>query len=84
MDICAEELHSSVPAKVAVNADIGVFIRQLIEELTSQVWAVRLTGPWWGQLNSKCNENKAVVMVSCSIIYKMTLYSTEHYVDYEW
>jgi len=62
VDICAEELHSSVPAKVAVHADIGVFVRQLIQELTLQVWAVRLINPWWGQLNSKCNENKAVVM----------------------
>jgi 2-hydroxyacyl-CoA lyase 1 len=62
VDICAEELHNSVPAKVAVQADIGVFIRQLIEELSSQVWALRVTNPWWGQLNSKSNENKAVVM----------------------
>ena len=83
MDLCAEELHNSVPAKVAVHADIGVFIRQLIDELSSQAWALRLTSPWWGQLNSKSNENKAVVMVSCSMVY-MTLYSTEYYVDYEW
>lgn len=69
MDICAEELHNSVPAKVAVQADIGVFIRQLIQELSSRVWHVRLTSPWWGQLNSKSDENKAVVMVSCSMVY---------------
>lgn len=62
VDICAEELHNSVPAKVAVQADIGVFIRQLIEEISSQAWAFRVTNPWWGQLNSKSNENKAAVM----------------------
>lgn len=69
MDICAEELHNSVPAKVAVQADIGVFIRQLIQELGSQAWALPVTKPWWGQLNSKGIENKAVVMVSCSMVY---------------
>jgi 2-hydroxyacyl-CoA lyase 1 len=69
VDICAEELHNSVPAKVAVQADIGVFVRQLIQELSSQVWALRVTSPWWGQLNSKSDENKAVVMVSCSMVY---------------
>lgn len=62
VDICAEELHNSVPAKVALHADISVFIRQLIDELSSQAWALRSTSPWWGQLNSKSNENKAVVM----------------------
>jgi len=69
VDICAEELHNSVPAKVAVQADIGVFIRQLIQELSSQVWALRVTSPWWGRLNSKSNENKAVVMVSYFMVY---------------
>jgi len=69
VDICAEELHNSVPAKVAVQADIGVFIRQLIQELSSQAWSVRLISPWWGQLNSKGNENKAVVMVCCCMVY---------------
>lgn len=69
MDICAEELHNSVPATVAVQADIGVFVRQLLQELSSQAWALRVTSPWWGQLNSKSNENKEVVMVSCSMVY---------------
>jgi thiamine pyrophosphate-dependent acetolactate synthase large subunit-like protein len=90
VDICVEELHNSVPAKVAVHADIGVFSRQLIEELSSQSWSFRSIDTWWGQLNSKSNENKAAVMVSCSMVYIMALFklqtlcSIEHYVDYEW
>jgi thiamine pyrophosphate-dependent acetolactate synthase large subunit-like protein len=90
VDICAEELHNSVPAKVAVHADIGVFVRQLIEQLSSQAWCFRVMSPWWGQLNSKSDENKAVVMVSCFMVYMMALFklqtlcSIERYVDYEW
>ncbi|PNF25063.1 2-hydroxyacyl-CoA lyase 1 [Cryptotermes secundus] len=62
VDICAEELHNSVPAKVAIHADIGTFTRQLIQQLIGHAWALRYMSPWWGQLNSKSDKNKAVIM----------------------
>jgi 2-hydroxyacyl-CoA lyase 1 len=64
VDVCAEELHNSVPAKVAIHADIGIFTHQLIQELASQAWAFLVINPWWGQLNTKSDKNKAVIMVS--------------------
>jgi hypothetical protein len=64
VDVCAEELHNSVTAKVAIHADIGVFTRQLIQQLASQAWIFPVINPWWGQLNSKSDKNKAIIMVS--------------------
>jgi thiamine pyrophosphate-dependent acetolactate synthase large subunit-like protein len=64
VDVCAEELHNSVPAKVAIHADIGVFTRQLIQQLASHAWSFPVIKPWWGQLNTKSDKNKAVITVS--------------------
>jgi thiamine pyrophosphate-dependent acetolactate synthase large subunit-like protein len=74
VDVCVEELHNSVPAKVAIHADIGAFTRQLIQQLASEAWIFKVMNPWWGQLNSKSDRNKAFVMVSLFLVYLMTFY----------
>ncbi|KAJ9581741.1 hypothetical protein L9F63_003918 [Diploptera punctata] len=61
VDICPEELHNSVQAKVAIHADIGVFTRQLTQQLASHAWSLLVSNPWWGQLHIKCDQNKNVV-----------------------
>lgn len=62
VDVCPEELHNSVPAKVAIHADIAAFSHQLVQYLSRQGFSFFFSNPWWGQLNSKCDTNKDTVM----------------------
>ncbi|XP_069682859.1 2-hydroxyacyl-CoA lyase 1-like [Periplaneta americana] len=62
VDICPEELHNSVPAKVAIHADIAAFTHQLVQHLSRKGWSYLISNPWWGQLNTKCDKNREIVM----------------------
>ena len=57
VDICAEELHNSVPARVALQADIRATVAGLCEVLGS--WTYPDTAPWWAKLRDKMTENVA-------------------------
>ncbi|XP_069682858.1 2-hydroxyacyl-CoA lyase 1-like [Periplaneta americana] len=61
VDICPEELHNSIPAKVAIHADIAAFTHQLVQHLSRQGWCM-FTIPWLVQLNTKCDKNREIVM----------------------
>lgn len=61
VDLCPEELHNSVKAQVAIHADVAIFTQQLIKQLALNAWSFLASSPWWGQLNIKCDQNKAAV-----------------------
>jgi len=41
----------------------GAFTPQLTQQPAAEAWALQVASPWWGQLNSKSDKNKAVIMV---------------------
>lgn len=59
VDICAEELHNSVTAAVAIQADIGATTNALLKTLGS--WKFDQNSEWWTELRQKCDKNKKVV-----------------------
>ncbi|XP_054268499.1 2-hydroxyacyl-CoA lyase 1 isoform X1 [Macrosteles quadrilineatus] len=61
VDICAEELHSSVKAEAAIQADIGVFCTQLCRLLSDKKWNFDKNSSWWKELSEKSQANQATV-----------------------
>jgi len=61
VDICAEELHNSVMAKVALQADVSVACAWLSHELSRIGWKCDTSGPWWRQLADKRRANQVTV-----------------------
>nr|CAD7572589.1 unnamed protein product [Timema californicum] len=61
IDICAEELHNSVSAKVAIQADIREAVKQLTSELISNNWVHPPAAKWFPTLQLKCENNRATV-----------------------
>nr|CAD7412274.1 unnamed protein product [Timema poppensis] len=61
IDICAEELHNSVSAKVAIHADIREAVKQLTSELISNNWVHPPAAKWFPTLQLKCENNRATV-----------------------
>ena len=55
VDICAEELHNSVPAAVGLQGDIRATVRQLTGQLGG--WSYPHTAPWWETLREKVEQN---------------------------
>lgn len=63
MDVCAEELHNSVVAGVAIQADVGVVADLLHQQVRQANYKCDRAGAWWTELSAKCKANHAVVQV---------------------
>lgn len=65
MDISAEELNNSVPARVALQSDIKTAADSLAKYLSS--WKYDYNSDWWIELRAKCARNQATVKVGLEI-----------------
>uniref|UniRef100_A0ABD2W4G5 2-hydroxyacyl-CoA lyase n=1 Tax=Trichogramma kaykai TaxID=54128 RepID=A0ABD2W4G5_9HYME len=61
VDLCAEELHNSVQASVAIQADVGPAARLLAKALKDRRFKLSKNHPWWNELNAKGNKNKQIL-----------------------
>lgn len=63
VDICADELHNSVQAQVAIQSDICLAVSQLTQMLshTQRSWSFANNAPWWQELKVKCAANRETV-----------------------
>ncbi|GAB1859099.1 2-hydroxyacyl-CoA lyase 1 [Camponotus japonicus] len=61
IDLCAEELHNSVPSAVAIQSDIAPATKYLINALKSRKWHVDRNDLWWKDLAAKIEKNKQLV-----------------------
>lgn len=57
LDLCAEELHNSHPATLALQGDIQATVGRLLELMDG--WRHPQDSPWWAQLRRKCSANTA-------------------------
>jgi len=57
VDLCAEELHNSVPATVAIQGDLGPTVSAIGESLGG--WSHSSSSPWWKHLRAACAKNEA-------------------------
>jgi len=58
VDIAAEEMHTNVPAEVALVGDIAAVVRQLNEELAVRPFRFDAKAPWWDELKAKVEANR--------------------------
>lgn len=68
IDLCAEELHNSVPSAVAIQSDIAPATDYLGNMLKDRKWRADRNGPWWKSLTEKAEKNKQSVHVSITLI----------------
>ncbi|XP_070168725.1 2-hydroxyacyl-CoA lyase 1 isoform X1 [Polyergus mexicanus] len=61
IDLCAEELHNSVPSAVAIQSDIAPATEYLTNVLKSRKWHVDRHDSWWKDLAAKIEKNKQLV-----------------------
>ncbi|KMQ93996.1 2-hydroxyacyl- lyase 1-like protein [Lasius niger] len=61
IDLCAEELHNSVPSAVAIQSDIAPATQYLMHMLKSRKWHVDRNDSWWKDLAAKIEKNKQLV-----------------------
>lgn len=59
--MCAEELHNSVTASVAIQSDIKPFTEQLFEQMNATNYHLKSDDPWWEMLRNKCEQNRTIV-----------------------
>ncbi|KAH0552247.1 2-hydroxyacyl-CoA lyase 1 isoform X1 [Cotesia glomerata] len=61
VEICAEELHNSIPSRVAIQADIKPTISLLTLSLKKRGFHLNKSSGWWSKLESNGEKNKKVV-----------------------
>lgn len=61
VDLCAEEMHNSVRAEVAVQSDLLPFAEHLLEQLLGQNYKFNDESEWWRTLRAKCAANREAV-----------------------
>ncbi|KAL6259839.1 hypothetical protein P5V15_009749 [Pogonomyrmex californicus] len=61
IDLCAEELHNSVPSTVAIQSDIAPATKYLTDALKSRKWHVDRNNSWWKELEAKADQNRMSV-----------------------
>lgn len=64
IDICAEELHNSVPASVAIQSDIAPAVKELTSRLAGKNYSMSKSNPWWRKLILFSEKNREVIHVS--------------------
>ncbi|KAI6655130.1 2-hydroxyacyl-CoA lyase 1 [Oopsacas minuta] len=60
IDICPEELHSNVPATVAINGHIRGVVPQLTEVFRKNNFEYSKNSKWWRDLMVKCEKNRVI------------------------
>lgn len=58
VDIAAEEMHTNVPAEVALVGDVAAVVRQLNEALAARPFRFDAKAPWWAELKAKVEANR--------------------------
>ncbi|XP_066992518.2 2-hydroxyacyl-CoA lyase 1 isoform X2 [Anabrus simplex] len=82
VDLCPEELHNSVNAKVAIHADVKVVATQLAKVLKDNSWSFSTSGPWWKQLKDKMEANrKAVTAMAQDTRTPLNYYTVFHHIQ---
>lgn len=82
VDLSPEELHNSIESAVAVQSDIVPFTEQLIARLTHVQYKFAASEPWWKELNSKCEANRAsVLQMSKEISPPLNYYAVFHHLQ---
>ncbi|KAG7198713.1 hypothetical protein KM043_001704 [Ampulex compressa] len=61
IDLCAEELHNSVPSAVAIQSDVATGVQCLVNSLRSKNFSLNKNGEWWKNITSRSDKNKAFV-----------------------
>ncbi|XP_043270483.1 2-hydroxyacyl-CoA lyase 1 isoform X2 [Venturia canescens] len=61
VDICAEELHNSVPSTVAIHGDLAPTVASLTKLLMQRKFVVRKSDPWWMTLRSTGEKNRTII-----------------------
>ncbi|XP_070516334.1 2-hydroxyacyl-CoA lyase 1 isoform X2 [Cardiocondyla obscurior] len=61
IDLCAEELHNSVPSAVAIQSDVAPATEYLTNALKNRKWHVDRSQSWWKELIVKAEKNKQSV-----------------------
>ncbi|KAJ8959662.1 hypothetical protein NQ318_021850 [Aromia moschata] len=79
IDVCAEELHNSVKAEVAVQSDMKPAVAQILEGLKRLNYKFNSSQEWWRLLEKKCEDNrKAVQAMSADISLPLNYYAVFH------
>ncbi|XP_034103595.1 2-hydroxyacyl-CoA lyase 1 [Drosophila nasuta] len=80
VDICPEELHNSVVASVAIQADIRPFAEQLFEQMNAVNFRFGYEQDWWKQLAAKCKHNRDTVQqMSLNTASPLNYYAVFHH-----
>lgn len=66
IDLCAEELHNSLPSTVAIQSDLVAGTECLVNVLKARKWSIDESSPWWKDLAANSQKNKESV-------YKMSM-----------
>ncbi|XP_046417214.1 2-hydroxyacyl-CoA lyase 1 isoform X1 [Neodiprion fabricii] len=61
VDLCAEEMHNSLQAAVAIQADIGPVVHQMSQAFKNRKFNFSQTSSWWKELRAKAEKNKQAV-----------------------
>lgn len=61
IDICAEELHNSIQAHVAIQSDIDVAVQSITKEILVENWKYDVNSSWYSQLRNSCQKNVSFV-----------------------
>lgn len=61
LELCPEELHNSVQAGTAIQADLGVAISIILNELKKISWKYNHRSEWWEQLHKSISNNSKIV-----------------------
>lgn len=75
IDICAEELHNSQQASVAIQADMDAAVNLLNISLAKNKWRC-IRNEWLNRLKEKCLSNKKFVEVSNIYNFFVLTYDT--------
>lgn len=79
VDLCAEELHNSIPSAVAIQSDIFPFAKQLLDKIGN--FNIAKSSDWWTTLKQKCEINrKTVSEMALSTSVPLNYYSVFHHV----
>lgn len=80
VDLNAEEMHNSVKADVAVQADIVPAVLSLSDKLKS--WKYDENSEWWNSLRKKCDENKQqVIAMAKDTSVPLNYYTVFHHIQ---
>lgn len=72
IDLCAEELHNSVLASIAIQSDLLTATELLASEFEKNKWQCGVQNAWWNQLHQSIEKNESAVSVSCLLIVCIT------------